>query len=77
MGIPLIEGGFFNEYDREGSKPVVVIDENLARHAFGRKNVVGEHLWIRALGAAPVENNLPILGELSVDKYSGFKRPAL
>ena len=55
MGIPLLQGRFFNEYDREGSKPVVVIDENLARHAFGRKDVVGEHLWCRALGAAPVE----------------------
>jgi ABC-type antimicrobial peptide transport system permease subunit len=55
MGIPLLEGRFFNEYDREGSKPVVGIDENLARHAFGRKDVVGEYLWSWALGAAPVE----------------------
>jgi len=55
MSIPLLEGRFFNEYDREGSKPVVVIDENLAHHAFGRKNVVGEHLWIRPMGAEPVE----------------------
>ncbi len=68
MGIPLLEGRFFNEYDREGSKPVVVIDENLARHAFGRKNVVGEHLWIRALGAAPVE----IVGVAGHVRYWGL-----
>ncbi|HEX4807317.1 MAG TPA: ABC transporter permease, partial [Bryobacteraceae bacterium] len=55
MGIPLLEGRFFNEHDREGSQPVVVVDENLARHAFGRKHVVGQHIWIQAMGAAPIE----------------------
>ncbi len=55
MGIPLLEGRFFNEHDREDSQPVVVVDENLARHAFGRKNVVGQHIWISAMGPAPLE----------------------
>jgi len=57
MGIPLPEGRFFNERDREDSELVVVVDENLARHAFGRKNVVGQHIWIpvRPWDAAPVE----------------------
>jgi len=55
MGIPLLQGRFFNEHDREGSQPVVVIDENLARHAFGRKDVVGQHIWTSAVGAAPAE----------------------
>ncbi len=55
MGIPLLQGRFFTEQDRDGSAPVVVIDENLARRAFGRTNVAGEHLWIPAMGAAPIE----------------------
>jgi predicted permease len=55
MQLPLLEGRFFNERDREGSEPVVVIDENLARHAFGRTNVVGQHIWSAAIGAAPIE----------------------
>jgi predicted permease len=55
MGIPLLEGRFFNEHDREGSQPVVVVDENLARHAFGRKDVVGQHIWMSAMAAAPIE----------------------
>ncbi|MBV8833447.1 MAG: ABC transporter permease [Acidobacteriaceae bacterium] len=46
MGIPLLEGRFFDENDRDGSRPVVVVDENLAEDAFGRKDVVGRHLWI-------------------------------
>jgi putative ABC transport system permease protein len=57
MGIPLLEGRFFNEHDREGNELVVVVDENLARHAFGRKDVVGRQIWIpvRPWGTAPVE----------------------
>jgi predicted permease len=51
MGIPLHQGRFFEEQDREGSEPVVVVDENLAQHAFGRKDVVGKRLWIQAMGA--------------------------
>ncbi len=55
MSIPLTAGRFFNEHDREGRQRVVVVDENLARHAFGRKNVVGQHIWISAMGATPLE----------------------
>ena len=50
MGIPLHQGRFFDDNDREGGEPVVVVDENLAQHAFGRKDVVGKRLWIQALG---------------------------
>src|SRR6266581_5388584 len=55
MGIPLRQGRFFNEHDRMGSELVVVIDDNLAQHAFGGKDAVGKRLWIRAMGAVPVQ----------------------
>ncbi len=55
MGIPLRAGRFFNEHDGEESEPVIVIDENLARHGFGGENPVGRHLWIPAMGSAPVQ----------------------
>jgi predicted permease len=55
MGIPLVQGRFFNEQDREGGQPVLIIDENLARHAFGRRDVVGRQIWISGRGAAPLE----------------------
>jgi len=54
MGIPLRQGRFFNEHDRLGSEPVVVIDSNMAQHTFGGKDAVGKHLWIPAIGAGPV-----------------------
>jgi len=46
-------GRFFNERDGAGSEPVIVIDENLAWHAFAGENAVGRHLWIPATGSAP------------------------
>ena len=54
MGIPLLDGRFFNQHNREGSEPVVVVDENLAQHAFGRKDVVGQHLWGPLFGGRPM-----------------------
>jgi predicted permease len=35
MRLPLLRGRFFNENDKLGTTQVVVIDKNLARHAFG------------------------------------------
>jgi putative ABC transport system permease protein len=54
MGIPLRSGRFFDEHDRLGGEPVVVIDEQLALHAFGRQDVAGRQLWVPALGPSPV-----------------------
>jgi len=46
MGIPLLEGRFFDDHDRMGSKPVIVIDEVMAKHAFGSKDPIGKNLWM-------------------------------
>lgn len=46
MGIPLRKGRFFDEHDHETSERVVVIDENLARHAFPGQDPVGRNFWI-------------------------------
>ncbi len=54
MGIPLRQGRFFDEHDRIGSEPVVVIDDVLAQHAFGGKDPVGMPLWIPAMNRGPV-----------------------
>jgi putative ABC transport system permease protein len=55
MGIPLREGRFFDDRDREGNQPVIVIDDHLARHAFGGEDVVGRRLWIPAMGNQPLQ----------------------
>ena len=50
MGIRLLQGRFFNDYDRMASEPVIVIDDVLAQHAFGKRQAVGQRLWIPDMG---------------------------
>ena len=45
MGIELRQGRFFDDHDRKGSEPVVVIDEVMAQHAFGGEDPIGKRLW--------------------------------
>jgi predicted permease len=54
MGISLRRGRFFDEHDRPGGEPVIVIDESLARRAFGNADPVGQVLWVPALAPGPI-----------------------
>ena len=53
MGIPLRQGRFFNDQDRMGNEAVAVIDEVMAKQAFGGQEPIGKHLWI-GLGTDPL-----------------------
>jgi predicted permease len=55
MGVPLREGRFFNDQDNLRSEPVIVIDDVLARSAFGGKNAIGRRLWIPNMTTGPVQ----------------------
>lgn len=55
MRLPLIHGRFFTENDKLGTPQVVVIDENMARHAFAGEDPVGKVLWVPAFGDRPVQ----------------------
>jgi predicted permease len=46
MGMPLLRGRFINDQDRAGGELVVVIDDALAKNAFGAEDPVGKRLWI-------------------------------
>jgi predicted permease len=45
-GIPLLRGRFFTNEDRLGMLPVIVVDDVLARAAFGTDDVLGKRLWM-------------------------------
>jgi predicted permease len=53
MVIPLRRGRFLNEQDRIGHQPVVVIDDNLAQHAFAGSDPVGKRLWLQGMESDP------------------------
>ena len=44
MRIPLVEGRAFTDGDQEGSLPVVIINEDLARRYWPSGNAIGQHL---------------------------------
>ncbi|HKW62762.1 MAG TPA: ABC transporter permease [Candidatus Acidoferrum sp.] len=46
MRIPLLEGRFFDDHDRLGSELVIVVDDALAKSAFGGREALGKSLWI-------------------------------
>jgi predicted permease len=46
MGLPLRRGRFLDDQDRIGNQLVVVIDDVLAKQAFGTQDPVGRRLWI-------------------------------
>ena len=54
LGIPLRAGRLFDDHDRMGGEPVVIIDDVLARRAFKRADPVGKLLWVPALGPSAV-----------------------
>lgn len=55
LGIPLRAGRYFDDRDRMGSEPVVVIDDSLSQRAFKGADPVGRLLWVPALAPGPVK----------------------
>ncbi|HWF48338.1 MAG TPA: ABC transporter permease [Bryobacteraceae bacterium] len=54
MGIPLLQGRFFDDHDRLGNELVVVIDEVLARQSFPGQESIGKRIWVPDMGADPL-----------------------
>jgi putative ABC transport system permease protein len=53
MGLRLRKGRFFTDQDRPGNESVAVIDEVMAKEAFGGEEPLGKHVWI-GLGTDPL-----------------------
>ena len=64
MGVTLLRGRGFVEADAQGAPPVAVINETVARRAFGERDPVGLHVRADSAGP-PVE----IVGVVADSKY--------
>lgn len=53
MGIPLLRGRFLNEGDNQHSPPVIVVDQDFARLAFGSENPIGKRVNLEIIGTTP------------------------
>jgi predicted permease len=67
LGIPLLRGRGFTERDREGSPPVAVINETIARQVFGSADPLGRLIRADSKGP-PVE----IVGVARDSKYNSL-----
>ena len=77
MGIPLVKGRFFDDHDRRGSEPVIVIDEVLAQQAFGTQEPVGKRLWIPEMSGpnwSEGADSLRIVGVVGHVRHWGLAR---
>jgi putative ABC transport system permease protein len=45
MGIPIVRGRGFDEWDREDSKPVALVNETMARRFWPGRDPVGSRIW--------------------------------
>ncbi|HEY6182313.1 MAG TPA: ABC transporter permease [Terriglobales bacterium] len=52
--VPLLRGRFIDDSDRLDSSQVIVIDENMARHAFSGEDPVGKQVSVPGFGPKPV-----------------------
>ncbi|HEV2687157.1 MAG TPA: FtsX-like permease family protein, partial [Bryobacteraceae bacterium] len=66
MGLKLRQGRFITDQDQQGKEGVAVIDEVMAKEAFGGEEPLGKHLWI-GLGADPVR----VVGVVAHVRYWG------
>ena len=55
MGLSLRAGRFFDDRDGPNATPVIVIDDVMARAAFGSTDAVGRQLWIPSMSRGPLE----------------------
>jgi predicted permease len=63
MSIPLREGRYFTDQDREGTQPVVIIDENLVRQYWPGEDPIGKRLRIH-YKAAPWLTIVGVVGHV-------------
>ncbi|HLK19497.1 MAG TPA: FtsX-like permease family protein, partial [Bryobacteraceae bacterium] len=70
MGIPLRSGRFFTTQDHMGGQNVIVIDEVMAKKAFGGTDAVGRQLWLPDMAPGPFE----VVGVVGHVRYWGLAR---
>ncbi len=81
LEIPVVAGRGFEERDRAGAPPVMVVNQELARHmasTFGTKNPVGRIVDIGLPGYGPIPEsgtNVQIVGVIRDERTGGLHAP--
>jgi putative ABC transport system permease protein len=62
MQMPLVEGRWFNDADAHTHRPVIVVDQNVARRFFAGRSAVGQHLTFNYPPPEKIEDWMEIVG---------------
>ncbi|HKW89983.1 MAG TPA: ABC transporter permease [Candidatus Acidoferrales bacterium] len=74
MGIPLLEGREFTEFDKEGAPSVVIVNEELARRYFPGEDAVGKRISTgKDKDKKPIWSE--IVGIVKTGKYRSLREP--
>ncbi|HKT48131.1 MAG TPA: ABC transporter permease [Candidatus Acidoferrales bacterium] len=73
LGIPLIRGRMFDERDREGSQPVALVSESLARITWPNQNPIGHTLEFGNMDGDP--RLLTVIGVVGDTRSSSLEAP--
>ena len=75
LGVPLIRGRLLSESDRQGSPPVVVVNESMARTFFPDRDAIGERVQLGTEPSpdAPVMEIVGIVGDVKQSFATGSK----
>jgi len=76
MGIPLVAGRDFTAADTAESRPVVVVDQALARRFWPGANCLGEHLNLDMANGKVVEI-VGVVGDTKADRVDGEDWPTI
>ena len=74
MGVPLLDGRYFNTDDRSNSPLVVIVNESMAKHCWPGQRAVGKHMHV---GGPPMK--LPwvtVVGVVADTKMSSRDEPS-
>jgi len=78
MGIPLLRGRDFSEQDKEGAAPVAIIDEQLARQAFGDGNPLGKRIRFGVItDKSPWREIVGVVGHIRAGSLETDLRPQM
>ena len=76
LGIPLLEGRYFDETDRSDTQPVIIIDEWLARRYWPDSSPLGKRM-LRGVPGMETEGNLfTVIGVVGQIKHTGLDEQA-
>jgi putative ABC transport system permease protein len=77
MGIRLLSGRFFDEYDSAGTLPVVILDQSLARALFPGQDAVGRRIlhdgvWKTVVGVVADTRHLGLSESVMPELFSSY-----